>query len=221
MASIHRLAQVILEQLAPFPESGEIVLGGYFALRQYVDYRPTHDIDAWWKTRAVPATESAIRTVMERLALAEGIELRERRFGETLSFELHRAGRKHFSFQIAVRSVQLDPPVPSPWSPILMETLADNIGAKMNALVERGAARDFTDIRQAVTSGLCTIQESWNLWKRKNPDESTESAKRKVLIHLTALEARRPLESISEPQERQRAKETREWFRHQFLGCTK
>jgi hypothetical protein len=50
-------AEKVLALLAGKLEAGEIVLGGYFALQHYADYRRTHDIDAWWKTRASPAAE--------------------------------------------------------------------------------------------------------------------------------------------------------------------
>src|ERR1051326_7293894 len=97
---IDPLAGKVLELLAGKPEAAEIVLGGYFALQHYAAYRRTHDIDAWWKTRAHAATEQVIRTAMQQVATAEGLELRERRFGETVSWELIRQGQRQFSFQI-------------------------------------------------------------------------------------------------------------------------
>jgi hypothetical protein len=212
------LAEQVLESLAGRSEAAEIVLGGYFALQHYADYRLTHDIDAWWKSQPSAATEQSIMEVMRQLAVSRGYELRERRFGETISFELYRDGKKRFSFQIAVRSMELEPPVPSAWPPILIETLRDNIGAKMNALVERGAARDFLDVAHMVTAKLATRAECWGLWGSKNPASSIESAKRKVLFHLTAMEARRPLDSIKDTEERAKAQQTRAWFRREFLG---
>jgi hypothetical protein len=212
------LAEKVLDALTGRPEAAEIVLGGYVALQHYADYRATHDLDAWWRISPSAGTEQAIREVMQQVARATDHQLGERRFGETISFELRRNGKKRFSFQIAVRSVELEPPVASAWPPILIETLRDNIGAKMNALVERGAARDFVDIRHVVTSGLTTPAECWALWGRKNPGQPVESAREKVLFHLGGLEARRPLAAIRDSAERARAKETREWFRREFLG---
>ncbi|MGH9627346.1 MAG: hypothetical protein ACRD7E_03135, partial [Bryobacteraceae bacterium] len=87
--SLHPLADEILQRLAQFPESSEVVLGGYFALQHYADYRTTCDIDAWWRTRASGATEQALRAVMREVAQRGGYELKERKFGETLSLELH------------------------------------------------------------------------------------------------------------------------------------
>ncbi len=210
-------AEKVLARLAGKPEASEIVLGGYFVLQHYTDYRRTHDIDAWWKTRANAATERVIREAMERLAAEEGYELRERKFGETVSFELARGGKREFSFQIAVRSIGLEEPVASAWPPVLMETLTDNIASKMAALVDRGAPRDFTDIKHVVDQGLVTGERAWELWCRKNPGLSRESARQKVLVHLSGLEARRPLDTILNAVERQRASEVRQWFRGEFL----
>ena len=144
------LAEKLLSRLAGKPPSGEIVLGGYFALKHYLDYRQTHDVHAWWRTRASQATESLVDEAMRAIAAENKLDYATRRFGDTVSFELLRDKRRVFSFQIAIRSVELEPPVPSPWPPILIETLADNIGAMMNALVDRGAPRDFTDIKRLV-----------------------------------------------------------------------
>ncbi len=212
------IAEEVLDRLAGRCEAAEIVLGGYFALQHYADYRATHDIDAWWRTKSSPAAEAVIRAVMQEMAGKHKGELSERRFGETVSFELRERGRKRFSFQIAVRSVELEPPVPSAWPPIMLETLKDNVGAKMNALVERGAPRDFVDLRHVVTLGLSTPKECWTLWQRKNPGASVDSARSKVTFHLGALELRRPLAAIDDRQERAKAQETREWFRREFLG---
>lgn len=211
------LAVKVLNRLAGRPEGAEIVLGGYFALQHYTNYRITHDIDAWWLTKPSAATEHALREVMDLVAQETGHELRERQFGETISFELSREGKKRFSFQIAVRSVELESPMLSAWPPILLETLRDNIGAKMNALVERGAPRDFVDIMHVVSSRLIPADECWELWERKNPGQSNEGARNKVLFHLESLEMRRPLDSIRDQLERTRAKETRDWFRREFL----
>ncbi|MCZ7638688.1 MAG: hypothetical protein M5U12_23095 [Verrucomicrobia bacterium] len=45
---IDPLAEAILTRLQPYPVARFIVLGGYFALKHYHDYRMTHDVDAWW-----------------------------------------------------------------------------------------------------------------------------------------------------------------------------
>jgi hypothetical protein len=210
-------AERVLTLLTGKREAREIVLGGYFALKHYTDYRRTHDIDAWWKTRANAETEQVIRTAMQQVATEDGFELRERRFGETVSFELVRGTRKEFSFQITVRSFGLEEPVASVWPPVLIETLADNLASKMTALVDRGAPRDFIDIKHVVNESLITVPGLWDLWCQRNPRESVDSGKQKVLLHLMSIEGRRPLESIQADAERERAKATRDWFKQEFL----
>lgn len=212
------LAAMVLDRLAGKPEASEIILGGYFALKHYLDYRATHDIDAWWRIRASRAAEAAIEEVMSRMAVENGLGFEKRSFGDTSSFELVQERKRVFSFQIAVRSVELEPPIVSPWPPILIETLSDNIGAKMNALVDRGAPRDFADIKQVVEANLLTVARCWELWQAKNPEAQTDSAQANVRLHLAALEARRPLSIIADQDERARARATREWFASGFLG---
>ena len=86
--SLDPLAEEILSRLSEHPEASEIVLGGYFALQHYADYRRTHDIDAWWRSAASLPAEEAIRTVMTGVAKEHGFLFRERRFGDTVSFEI-------------------------------------------------------------------------------------------------------------------------------------
>lgn len=210
------LAELILERLRRNPASSEIILGGYFGLQHYLDYRRTHDIDAWWRTRASPETELAIRQVMQEVAAEHGTRYQERRFGDTLSFELAEPEGRRMSFQIAVRDVALDAPQDSPWAPILIETLRDNLASKMNALVNRGAPRDFLDIHQAVAVGLVDVEECWRLWSLKNPGQHVAAAKGKTLLNLENLEQRRPLEQIAAPATRAQAQTVRDWFRREF-----
>jgi hypothetical protein len=210
------LADRVLSLLSGKPEASHIILGGYFALQHYLDYRDTHDVDAWWKGRADAVAEEAIRQAMQQVAAEHGMQLGERRFGDTVSFELAAAGVRRFSFQIALRSVALEEPQPSAWPPILIETLADNIGGKMNALVNRGAPRDFLDIKAVVDAGLVTVARCWELWRAKNPAAPLEAAKQNLLLQLSGLEARRPLDTIAAPDARAHAKEVRRWFKEEF-----
>ncbi len=217
MPTIDPLAVEILTRLAGRPEASEIVLGGYFALQQYLGHRETHDIDAWWRTLPRGDTEAVLREVVADVAAGRAMTVRERRFGDTLSLEMLREGKKCFSVQIAVRSVTLDEPLLSPWPPVLIETLHDNMGSKMNALVDRGAPRDFVDIYSACEARLVTSALCWGLWAKKNPGSSIDAAKQKVLFHLSGLEARRPLTSIADFAEREQAENTRSWFRAEFV----
>jgi len=212
------LALEILDELRRSPAAGEIVLGGYFALREHLDYRSTHDVDAWWRTGRSEAAMTAIRNAATDVAQRHGLELREREWGETASFELQRGGNTVFSFQIALRSVEIHPPAGSRWPPILIESLQDNIGSKMNALVQRGAARDFLDIREAVTRGLVTVDECWALWSLKNAGGDASAARANVLRHLEALELRRPLDAITDAGARDAARRTRGWVREALLA---
>jgi hypothetical protein len=216
-AQLHPWADEILRALASHPESHEIVLGGYFALQHFLDYRKTNDIDAWWRDRANPQTLKVLRVVLEEFARRYACTLQERQFGETYSFELAEQRNKVYSVQIAVRSTELEPPVPSLWPPIMIETLRDNIGAKMNALVERGAPRDFIDIQRVVEAGVFTTAECWSLWSRKNHNGAIGPAKQKALFHLTSLEARRPLDSLADANARKSAGQRRKWYKREFL----
>lgn len=211
------LAEAILERLRQSPASSEIILGGYFGLQHYLDYRQTHDIDAWWRQRASLETEQAIRQVMQEVAADHGARYQERRFGETLSYEISEPDGRRMSFQIAVRDIALDAPQSSPWAPILIESLRDNLASKMNALVNRGAPRDFLDIQKAVDSGLVGEEECWQLWSLKNPGQRVADGKAKALIHLENLEQRRPLSEIQDPAQRANAQTLRDWFRRGFL----
>ena len=157
---------------------------------------------------------------MQEIAAERGAVYKERRFGETMSFEIGQPDGRRMSFQIAVRDVALDAPQASPWAPILIETLRDNLGSKMNALVSRSAPRDFLDIQKAVDSGLMSQEECWRLWALKNPGQSVADAKAKTLLNLENLEQRRPLDKIDDPTERANAKAVREWFRREFLQVT-
>ncbi len=214
------LAATILERLRRNPASSEIILGGYFGLQHYLNYRQTHDIDAWWRGRASVETERAIRDVMRQVAAERGARYQERRFGETLSFEIAEPDGRRMSLQIAVRDIALDAPQDSPWPPILIESLRDNLASKMNALVNRGAPRDFLDIHKAVDARLIGVEECWRLWSLKNPGQRVADAKGSALLNLENLAQRRPLEQIQDPAARAQAQAVRDWFRRQFLPVT-
>jgi len=215
------IAADVLAKLSAFPAAEEVVLGGYLALSTWVNYRGTHDIDAWWKGQLNRATLDAIDKVMSEVAAERGLTYAKREFSETVSFELSSAAKpkpeKVFSFQIATRTVQISEPTPSAWAPIQIESCEDNVGSKMNALVNRGAPRDFTDIKAVVDAGLITPQRCLELWLVKNTGQSIESAKNSVALHLAGLEQRRPLDSIKDPVQRRSAEEVRTWFRTTFV----
>jgi hypothetical protein len=83
----------------------------------------------------------------------------------------------------------------------------------MNALVTRGAPRDFQDIRKIITSNLISLDDAWALWQAKNPDNTNlTEAKRLTLRHLASIELRRPLEKLPE-EEQPGVTEARGWAR--------
>lgn len=213
-ANLHPLAAEILAELRDQPAACHIILGGGVALQHYCEYRDTKDIDAWWRSEPEGDAERLLRQVMERVASRHGYTLNVRSWGDTASLELQDAGQTLFSFQIAVRSVALEPASPSAWPPVQLETLLDNLAAKMNALVSRGAPRDILDVFTVVREGLVTIDELWAAWARKNPGSEVASAKAQVLRRLEELEARRPLDSIDDVARREAAKNVRAWTRN-------
>jgi hypothetical protein len=204
-----------------------VVLGGHFALRCYLDYRSTHDLDGWWSASLSAsqrrAARSVIRQVAEEAAAAHGLTILERSWGVTEAFDFQRteSGRRRtiFSVQVAERTVELEPPITSPWPPIPIETLRDNLSSKMSALVARGAPRDFRDVYEVVQAGLVTVSECWDLWQAKNPDTNLDQAKAQVIKHLESIAERRPLDQLPE-HERPAAEALRRWVRTELIGHT-
>ena len=215
---IDPLGEQILDALRGNSAVDGVILGGGFALRHYRDFRQTHDIDAWWGAGATEHGKTAIRDAVEQVAAKNGFDFRERAWGDTLSYEILAAGtaQKVFSFQISTRDVQIDEPLESSWSPLRIETLRDNVASKMNALVDRGAPRDFLDIYEIVSSELVSAEECWRLWRIKNPATPLSEARDKVLHKMEQIEARRPLASLV--AERQAlAMQRRAFFKGPFL----
>lgn len=212
-ASLHPLAREILNELRARPAAKEIVLGGGVALQHYCEFRSTVDLDAWWAKDARPETEALINEVMTTVAARHRLEVDVRQWRETQSYELKENNKKRFSFQIALRSVQLEPASDSEWAPVKLESFRDNLAAKMTALVDRGAPRDFLDVREVCYRDLAEVDECWQAWAQKNPASNAMDARLRVLHHLEQLESRRPLEIISSAEERERAREVRSWMR--------
>src|SRR5437764_6473132 len=76
-----------------------ISVGGALGLLHYVDYRTTHDVDAWWTPQASEEDrERVLATITE--ALKPWGEVRTRKWGEVISLELKKDGKTIFSFQI-------------------------------------------------------------------------------------------------------------------------
>ncbi len=196
-------------------------LGGALGLAHYLDYRTTHDVDSWWNPRATQEErERVVATVTQ--ALANAGEVRKRSRGDVISLELLQAGKTVFSFRVAARSAQLEPSTPAPWLDVLLDSLPDLLAAKMVALVERGAPRDFRDIHASCLAGLTTA-DSWELWRRRQEraggDSDPHRARLAVETHLERIAKHRPLETIDEPTRREEADTVRRWFRTEFLDA--
>lgn len=217
---LHAVAREILDELRGQPAAAMLILGGGVALQHYCEYRETRDIDAWWSDQPSAETQTLIERIMQSVGRRHQLTLRVRNWGETQSFELQKAAQTVFSFQVAVRSIALEPALPSSWFPVQIETLFDNLGAKMNAVVNRGAPRDFLDVYSVVDRGLITVEDLWVLWSRKNQNGDVQAAKANVAKKLVELEARRPLSSLSDSKDRDSAERVRTWIRTQLCKET-
>lgn len=210
-------AVAFLERLQGRPEAEQFVLGGYFALKHYLDYRETGDVDAWWRSREDPRALAAAREAFMQTASDFGYTVRERTWGETISLEAFDGSNKAFSFQVSARTIEIAPPVASPWGNFPIETLDDNVASKMMALVARGAPRDFVDIKALVDAGLVTVEHCWKLWNAKGPGIEMEDARLRVKMHLATIEARRPIDRIP-AADRPAAQRLRAWYHDVFTA---
>ncbi len=221
-SNLNPFAREMLEMLRGQPAARHIILGGGVALSHYHEYRETVDVDAWWvqisEESELEETVALLRTVMRALGEREGCDYSERKWGDTQSLELRRGSRKIFSFQISVRDVELEPPREAEWSPVKIEAFRDNLGAKMNALVERGAPRDFVDIATLCLAGIVTARECWTAWRDKGSKRDLDEAKFTVLRSLSDIEVRRPIERINDPDAKRRAIAVREFIRERLCA---
>lgn len=215
-SELNELAALVLERLRGEPAAQFIVIGGGVALQHYCPHRPTVDLDGWWRDRERQDTAALLEGVLRSIAAERGLAYRRRNFGDTQSFELVEGNKKVFTVQISTRSVALDEPLPSAWSPVLIETFRDNLGAKMNALVGRGAPRDFLDVFEVCHRGLATPADCWLLWERKNVGQDLKEAQSRVRFHLEQIEARRPVSTLTDPVERERTERLRAWVKEAF-----
>jgi hypothetical protein len=209
-----------LEALAASPLGAKLSLGGAFALAHYHEFRATHDLDAWWDDTATSQEQQTVVNVVTA-ALSPFGQVLQRRHGDVISIELVAQGKTVFSFQIARRSALLHPLQPSPWPPVKLDSLQDLLAAKMTALIERGAPRDFLDIRELCRTSLAAVEDCWRLWHCResargvrHPDH--HAAAEAILLHLSRIERIRPLDKTSDPLARQQAAELRTFFKHEF-----
>lgn len=199
-----------------------ISIGGGLGLLHYLDYRPTHDVDAWWSPEATGEERRKVVALLEETLASLGA-VKTRAWGDVVSVEVRREGRTIFSFQVAYRSAQLEPSVASMWGGVLLDSFSDLVASKMVALVERGAPRDFRDIHAICQAGLITPKECWELWSRRQVAASNDAdpgrARLAVQTHLARIEQHRRLDQIANPEQRAEAEMFRSWFGQVFLNA--
>jgi hypothetical protein len=220
--NLPEMASLCLRALAKAGMGHCISLGGALGLLHYLDYRSTHDVDAWWDPVATPEQRNRLIEVLETALAAHG-EVRRRSWGDVVSIDLKAGDRTVFNFQIANRSALLEPPGVAPWVDVHLDSLPDLIAGKMVALVERGAPRDFRDIHAACQAELTTPGECWSLWRRRQEGAASDTdrhrARLAVETHLERIAKHRPLDEIKNIDQRAEADAVRTWFRTEFLDA--
>ena len=213
-------ARVCLEALVKANLANRISLGGGLGLFHYLDYRPTHDVDAWWSESTTEGQKQAVVQVLETSLSSFG-NVRVRAWGDVVSVELSQEGKTVFSFQIANRTLRLEESILAGWIEVPLDSLADLVASKMNALVERGMPRDFLDIYTLCQAELLSMQECWSLWRRRQTmarsDTDALRARLAIETHLERITLHRPLEQIVDLGQREQARHLRDWFLNEFL----
>jgi hypothetical protein len=214
-------ARVCLGAIAHKGLGHKISLGGAFGLLYYLDYRPTNDVDAWWVESATTDDQRFVIQEIEN-ALEQFGQVQIRKWGDVFSIELLQDDEKVFSFQIARRSVQLQPSITAPGIDILLDSFPDLISSKMVALVERGAPRDFRDIYTVCEAGLTTPEQCWKWWRERQrlakENDDPQRARLAIQTHLARIVQHRPLSDIRDDEQRESAERVRNWFGEDFLN---
>jgi predicted nucleotidyltransferase component of viral defense system len=215
-------AVACLQALAVCGLGEKFSLGGALGLLHYLDYRPTHDVDAWWVASATAEDQRQVIQTIEATLQPLGT-VQTRAWGEVISVELMREGKTVFSFQVARRSVQLEPSALVSWTDVLLDSFADLLASKMVALVERGAPRDVRDIYAVCQAGLATPRQCWVLWRRRQQlagsDTDPARARLAVETHLARIAQHRPLSEIGDSTKRAEADHVRRWLTEEFLDA--
>lgn len=213
-------ARACLDALVKANLAERISLGGALGLFHYLDYRPTHDVDAWWSESLTETQRQEVTRTIEMTLAAYG-SVRVRAWGDVVSVELLQDEKTTFSFQIASRSTRLEEPSRAGWIDVPLDSLADLVASKMTALVERGAPRDFLDIYTLCQAGLLSVSECWALWQRRQSlagsDTDASRARLAIETHLERIAVHRPLDKIADPGQRQQAQQVRDWYSSVFL----
>jgi predicted nucleotidyltransferase len=216
-------SEICLQALVDQGLARHISLGGGLGLLHYLDYRQTLDVDAWWAEDASAEDRRLVAETIESALQPYG-QVKTRTWGDVVSIELLQASRKVFSFQIAQRSAQLEPPSITPWIDVPLDSFPDLVASKMVALVERGAPRDFRDIYALCEAGLMTPEACWDLWTKRQTlagsDTDLQRARLAVTTHLARIVQHRRLEQVVDPLQQEQAARLRAWFTEVFLSKT-
>lgn len=217
-------ARACLDALVKADLAYHISLGGAFGLFHYLDYRSTHDVDAWWSDLVTELERRSVVDVLEKVLTDFG-QVNVRSWGDVASIELMQEGKTVFSFQIAARSARIQESISAGWIDVPLDSLSDLVASKMVALVERGAPRDFLDIYSICDAGLLIVSECWSLWRKRqgisNNDSDTLRATLAIETHLERIALHRPLDKIADATEREQARKVRDWFNEVFLKANK
>ena len=213
-------ARACLNALVMANLADRISLRGAFGLFHYFDYRSTHDVDAWWSESATEGQRQDVIHALETALTVFGV-VRVRAWGDVVSVELSQEGKTVFSFQIATRTLRLEETIVAGWIDVPLDSFADLVASKMTALVERGAPRDFLDIFTICQAGLLSISECWALWRRRQTlagsEPNASRARLAIETHLERIALHRPLENIADLEQREQARQLRDWFLSKFL----
>jgi len=219
-AHLSPYARTCLDALVKVDLAKHISLGEALGLFHYLDYRSTRDVDAWWSDSTTGRQRQALVSALET-ALSEFGRVNTRSWGDVVSVELFQDNKAVFSFQIATRSSQLQASIPAGWIDVPLDSLPDLVASKMVALVERGAPRDFLDIYSLCKAGLLNASECWALWRQRQnlSGNDTDALRARLAIetHLERIALHRPLESIADADQREQARQVRNWFASVFL----
>lgn len=213
-------SRACLDALVAAGLAERISLGGALGLFHYLNYRSTHDVDAWWSIHLTAEQKREVTQNIETTLNTFG-SVRIRAWGDVTSIELSQDGKTVFSFQIATRTIHLEESVSAGWIDVPLDSLSDLVASKMTALVERGAPRDFLDVYTLCQSGVVKISECWALWRKRETlagsDANLTRAKLAIETHLERISLHRPLEKINDAQQHDQARQVREWFTSEFL----
>mgnify|MGYP005605608353 CR=1 FL=1 len=213
-------ARACLDALVKADLAKHISLGGAFGLFHYLDFRSTHDVDAWWSDDATAFERKSVAGALEKV-LSDFGKVNVRSWGDVVSIESVQAGKTVVSCQIAARSARIQESIPAGWIDVPLDSLPDLVASKMVALVERGAPRDFLDIYSICKAELLSVGECWSLWKQRQSISGAavdlSRAKLAIETHLERIALHRPLDKVTDSSEREQAHKVREWFTDIFL----